>query len=137
MIIEVVNDHGHLRFSKKETIRVVKRVLRSESKNVRQVSVVFTSNRRIRKINATFLNHDYVTDVIAFRLEPRPAIECEIYINLDRARIQALEFRATVLNEIRRLVAHGLLHILGHNDVNPRAKMRMTLAEDAVIRSLK
>jgi probable rRNA maturation factor len=137
MNIEVTYDHPCLRFPRKETIQTIHGVLRRKKRSVRRVSVVFTNNARIRRINGKHLHHHYVTDVIAFELEERPAPETEIYINLDRARLQAKTYGETFYDEIRRLLIHGLLHVLGYNDKLAKEKVRMRTEEDALLAALR
>jgi probable rRNA maturation factor len=137
MRIEVSHDHPHLRFSRTETIRAIKSVLRKEKMRMEGVSVVFTNNSRIRAINGKHLNHNYVTDVIAFELEQSPGLETEIYINLDRAKSQARTYGETYQRETMRLLIHGLLHVLGYSDKSEKETARMRREEDAVLNSLK
>jgi metalloprotein, YbeY/UPF0054 family len=135
--IEVSHDHPHLRFSRRETIRAIKSVLRRERKRLNGISVVFTNNSRIRAMNEKHLNHRYVTDVIAFELEQYPELETEIYVNLDRAKSQARAYGDTFRNETTRLLIHGLLHILGYNDKSKKEIALMRREEDAVLGSLR
>jgi len=83
-------------------------------------------------MNRRFLDHDYVTDVISFPLgeEHEPGAQAEIYVNLDRAKSQAREYRVSFADETRRLLIHGTLHLMGYSDDTPRQKARMTRRED-------
>lgn len=99
--------------------------------NVRgDVSVVFIDARMCRKLNRTYLGHDYSTDVMTFPLGDRRMLEGEIYINLDQARRQAQEYGATVGQEIARLVIHGTLHLIGYDDTRTSAARRMRKKEE-------
>lgn len=89
------------------------------------LSVEVFNDAGMRRINRTFLGHDYATDVIAFDLGDGSAIEGEICVGADMAFRQAREFGVTFSNEILRLVAHGFLHILGHDDATPRQRAAM------------
>ncbi len=136
MKIEITYDHPHLRFSRGETIRTIRSVLRKERKRIEDVSVVFTGNGLIQSLNRKHLGHDYVTDVIAFELERRPMVAAEIYINLDRARRQAGAYGETFHSETRRLLVHGLLHILGFDDATAADRVVMRHEEDAILNSM-
>ena len=94
------------------------------------VSVVVIDNRQMRRLNRTYLGHDYPTDVIAFPLEEGKRIEGEIYVNADRARIQARRYRVSFNEEVARLVIHGTLHLAGYDDTTRRASAVMKEAED-------
>jgi len=87
-------------------------------------------------MNATYRKHRYATDVLSFSLAEGPAhdLEGEVYVNVDRARRQAREYRVSISEETRRLVTHGLLHLLGYNDATPRQKEEMSKTEDFYLR---
>ena len=137
-MIVVANNHPSLRFPKRETFRAIQSVLQYESVRSFQVSVVFVGSRFIRRINRRYLHHDYVTDVIAFPLGEgkRNPLEGEIYVNLDRARSQAREYKVPFSEEIRRLLIHGTLHLLGYTDSTSRTKTKMTQRENLLLARL-
>lgn len=134
-MIFVTNNHQSFRFPKRETFRAIQTVLEYESVRSFQVSVVFVGSRFIRRINRRFLQHDYVTDVIAFPLGERKGAprEGEIYVNLDRAKSQAREYAVPFFEETRRLIIHGTLHLLGYADSSARKKAQMTRREDLLL----
>jgi len=131
-MISLLNNHPSLRFPKQETFRAIRSVLKDESARSFRLSVVFVGSRTIRAMNRRFLDHDYVTDVISFPLgeEHEPGAQAEIYVNLDRAKRQAREYRVSFADETRRLLIHGTLHLMGYSDDTPRQKARMTRRED-------
>jgi len=100
------------------------------------LSVVFVSSRFIRMINREYLSHDDVTDVVSFPLGSGPGPEGEIYVNLDRAASQARTYKVPVRTETRRLIIHGLLHLLGYDDATDRSKRAMTLRENEYLHQL-
>ena len=129
-MVQVINHHSRLRFSRSETQRVVRSVLRRESKHLSSVSVVFVGSRFIRRINRDFLGHDDITDVISFPLQDGLGVDAELYINLERAKSQAREYNVKFKDEVLRLVIHGTLHVLGYDDTTKKAKQRMRRRED-------
>lgn len=133
----VSTQHRKLRFPHRETFRVINRVLRLESKRTLKISVVFVDNRFIKRINLLFLGHNYVTDVIVFPLADGVGVDAEIHINLDRARSQAKECGVSFREEVRRLLIHGTLHLLGYKDITLRQKKTMKLREDHYLRLLR
>jgi len=137
-MIVVANNHPSLRFPKRETFRAIHSVLQYESVRSFQVSVVFVGSRFIRRINRRYLQHDYVTDVIAFPLGEgkETPLEGEIYVNLDRARSQAREYKVPFSEETRRLLIHGTLHLLGYADSTSRKKTIMTQRENLLLARL-
>lgn len=129
--------HRMLRFPHGETFRVINCVLRIESKRKLDISVVFVDSRFIKRINKIFLRHNDVTDVIAFPFSDGVGVDAEIYVNLDRARSQAKEYGVSFSEEVRRLLIHGTLHILGYNDETFRKQQAMRLREDHYLRILR
>lgn len=129
-MIVVAHQHPTLRFSRAETFKAIRAVLRNTGTQKRSISVVFVNNRFIRQINRRFLKHDESTDVIAFPLEDGIGMDGELYINLDRARNQALGAGIPFREEVLRLLIHGTLHLLGERDTTIPLKQKMTRKED-------
>jgi probable rRNA maturation factor len=135
--VEVTTRHACLRFPHRETFRVVSRVLRVEARRRLNVSVVFVNSPYIKYINKKFLNHNFVTDVIAFPLEDGIGLDGEIYVNLDRARSQARDYGVSFSDETRRLLIHGTLHLLGYDDTTPSHRRRMRQREEFYLNILR
>lgn len=89
------------------------------------VSFVILDDARIQEMNVRFLGHDYATDVITFPLGEEGELDGEVYIGADTAAAQAREHGVPFREEIARLAVHGLLHLLGHDDMTPEAAARM------------
>ncbi|MGA2436142.1 MAG: rRNA maturation RNase YbeY [Bryobacteraceae bacterium] len=89
----------------------------------RHFTCLITSDEELRRLNRQFLDHDYPTDVLSFP-EPGPdGFLGEMAISADRAAEQAREFGHTLDTEIRILMLHGLLHLMGMNHERDRGKM--------------
>ena len=129
--IAVAHQHPQRRFSIIETARLVRNVLSGERRSHLAVSVVFVSSRFIRSLNKKFLRHDSVTDVISFPLRGRDkGFDGEVYVNLDRAKTQAKDYGVNVRDEVRRLVIHGALHLVGYEDKTAKGRAAMRLKEE-------
>ena len=129
-MISISTNHPYLRFANIKVVRTLRQVYRGEGRGISALAVILTHNQFIRKINREFLNHNTATDVIAFPLEERGDVESEIYVNLDAARKQAKRYGVTFTDEVKRLLIHGTLHLLGYNDHSPKEKLAMTKQED-------
>src|SRR5947209_20599476 len=73
---------------------------------------ILAGDRTLRRLNREYLGHDYATDVLSFPSGEKPFLG-DIAISVDRAQAQAREFKHTLLDEIRILLLHGTLHLLG------------------------
>ena len=134
--ITVFHEHPSYRRMKPETIRLTRNVLKGENCAAVDVTVVFCGDRRIKELNKTWLQHNRVTDVISFTLsDPAEPVSGEIYINVDQAVRQAPEFNATVIDELRRLVVHGVLHLAGHDDGTDELRAAMAARENTYLLS--
>lgn len=133
---EVVHQHPRRRFSRKETRRTVDLVLKKESRNTLHLSIVFTDDRYMRTIHERFLGSRTTTDVMAFPLKDRMPVDGEVYVNLDQARRQAVRYGVPISEEVRRLLIHGTLHLLGYRDGTPVQRERMKKREDRLLKNL-
>ncbi len=133
-VVRVFNAHPRRRVNGKAVARYARRVLGEEGYRYGQVSVIAVDSRFCRRLNREFLGHDAVTDVLSFPLETGEAMQGEVYVNLDRARIQAHEFNVPERHELARLVIHGTLHLTGYDDRSPRRARRMKAAEEKHLR---
>lgn len=76
-----------------------------------------------------------MTDVISFDLGENGIIDGEIYISVDRARIQARRYKISLEREIVRLIVHGVLHLSGWDDASRSEKLRMRKRENVLIQA--
>lgn len=89
-----------------------------------QVQLILTDDAFIRQLNAAYRGKDMATDVLSFDLGADSPLDedstyGEIYISLERARTQAAEQGVTLLEELTRLLIHGLLHLAGYDHDTP------------------
>lgn len=108
------------------------------------VSFVFVDNKKIREINKKYRNIDRVTDVISFAFmdeEINPNTDYtnygEIYISLDKALSQSLEYAHSFDRELCFLTVHGLLHLLGYDHMTKEDEKVMFKLQDEILDKLK
>ncbi|MCK4579284.1 MAG: rRNA maturation RNase YbeY [Candidatus Marinimicrobia bacterium] len=100
------------------------------------IQLVFSTEERLRQLKIDFFHEDAYTDVIAFNLnESHEPLEGEIYISSARARENSVKYEVSHLNELQRLVVHGTLHLLGHEDSSPEARQVMRATEDRILQA--
>lgn len=108
----------------------VKHVVASENKKLGDIIFVFCSDDYLLEKNIKFLKHNSLTDVITFDYSKREKISGDILISLDRVRENSKIFKVSFLNELYRVMVHGLLHLLGYNDKNKKDSVLMKYKED-------
>jgi rRNA maturation RNase YbeY len=91
-------------------------VVNSHNKRLGRVHFVFVSDERLLEINQLFLNHDYYTDIITFDYCDHDLISGEIYISVDRVLENSDSMNIVFDEEILRVLAHGVLHLVGFKD---------------------
>jgi len=107
-------------------------LLRTLGQPAQTLSVVFVSARRMRRINHQYLGRDYATDVLSFSYERVIAEGSpflgEIIIAPEIALEQAVRYRADPEREVRKLLVHGVLHLLGYNHETDQGRMNRVQA---------
>ncbi|MDP5077521.1 MAG: rRNA maturation RNase YbeY [Nonlabens sp.] len=96
--------------------RWLERVATSESNTIGEISYVFCSDEYLLELNKQFLNHDTYTDIVTFDYCENGLINGELYISTDRVADNAVDFGVTFSEELHRVMAHGLLHLMGYGD---------------------
>lgn len=139
-MVRVFNAHPRHRIRRKETLRLVRRVLHGEQRRPADLNVVYVDDSVMTRLNTKFLRHRRTTDVLSFVLEesgdPGAAPDAEVYVNLDQARRQARDAGVRFTEEVARLVIHGILHLAGHDDATGPQRRAMTQLEDAYLERL-
>ena len=103
----------------------------AESKSIGIVNYIFCDDTYLLDINKKYLQHDYFTDIITFDYsENLQVLTGDIFISIDRALDNANTYGVTIDQEVKRLMIHGLLHLIGYNDKEPQDKEIMTAKEN-------
>ena len=100
-----------------------------------ELALDITGHKRIQALNRRYRGVDRTTDVISFRNAPPPALQGDIAINVHQAALQAKRMRHPLKREMRLLLIHGILHLLGYTDYEPRARRRMFKRQNAILRN--
>ncbi len=106
--------------------------------NIYSLNINFVSSKSIREINRKYLKHDFSTDIITFNYTgSHKLLNGEILISIDDAETNSEKYGVTFDEEILRLVIHGILHLLGYNDINSNEKLEMSRLEDKLLTKYK
>jgi probable rRNA maturation factor len=105
-----------------------------------ELGVNLVGAREMALVNETFLQHEGPTDVITFdHMEKRKSnsLHGELFVCVDVAQAQAAEFDTSWQSELVRYVVHGVLHLLGYDDLRPAARRVMKREENRLVRRLE
>lgn len=114
-----------------KTSNWIKTISQSESYELGNLNYIFCSDDYLLEINKQYLDHDYYTDIITFdNSEKEGKIEGDIYVSIDRVKENAITFNSGFEVELRRVLIHGLLHLMDYTDTSEELKAQMRIKED-------
>ncbi|MFB6229766.1 MAG: rRNA maturation RNase YbeY [Salinibacter sp.] len=140
--LSIEQDHPSQTLDEPVLEEVIRHVLAAEDATLVHLSVVLTDHATVRRLNRSYLDHDYHTDVLSFSLRNETSasdslvVEGEVYVDLDTARERCEEFSATFEREACRYVIHGLLHLLGYDDATESGQETMRRREDEYLQAV-
>lgn len=118
----------------------IKAVAQSYGKSVGDIAYIFCNDEKILEVNRQYLQHDYYTDIITFdycddlaEMDISDTISGDMFISLDTVRTNAAGLGVDYLQELHRVIIHGILHLLGINDKGPGEREIMEAAENKAL----
>ena len=119
---------------RRETKNWLKRVIELENKRVGQIDIIFCSDQYLLELNKNHLSHDYYPDILTFNYsEDQAVVSGDLYISLDRVRENADRNRVATDMELKRVMVHGILHLLGYSDRSGEEKKAMRMIEESYL----
>ena len=100
---------------------------------LKKIEVYGVSDEELLSINKKHLEHDYYTDIITFDYSRGNKISGELYVSLERVEENALALGLSYESELTRVVAHGILHLIGFKDKTEEEEKAMRSKEDEVL----
>lgn len=118
---------------KRETNIWIKQVAHIYNKKVGDISYIFCSDEKILEINKQYLNHDYYTDIITFDYTDDDDISGDLFISLDTVKTNSEKFGTNYIEELYRVIIHGVLHLCGFKDTTPEEEKMMREKENEAL----
>ena len=97
------------------------------------ITYIFCDDDYLHKLNVQFLQHDTLTDIITFDNSLGSQIHAEIYISTERVTDNAKQFNTSFVDELHRVMIHGILHCCGLKDKSDQEAQAMRTAEDKAL----
>ncbi len=138
MKLEITDLQKFYPINKNKIKKLVNNILKIEKRDA-ELSLVFVDNKRIKRINKTFLGHNYATDVLSFAYHESPmanSVAGEILVSVETAANCAQKHGSSVEGEIALYVTHGLLHLLGYDDKQKKDAKKMHQREGELLSKL-
>lgn len=94
------------------------------------IQYVFCTDNYLLEVNKKYLNHDYFTDIITFHSDDYKKISGDLMISIERVMEHAKERNISFMEELKRVMIHGVLHLLGFNDKSKAEEAEMRAKEE-------
>lgn len=108
-------------------------VAAAHHRTVGELSYIFCNDEYILSVNRQFLNHDYFTDIITFDYCRGQMLRGDMVISLETVASNARQQGAPYMEELWRVIIHGVLHLCGINDKGPGEREVMEANENAAL----
>jgi len=108
----------------------IRSVITAHARVPGSINYIFCSNTSLREMNRKYLNHNYFTDVITFDYSEGDFVSGDVFISIDQVRINAGIFHENFEEELKRVMIHGVLHLLGFGDTTGVEKQQMRKLEN-------
>ena len=111
-------------------------ISKNEGKDIGSLNFLFVDDKEMLKYNKKYLHHESYTDIITFDNSLNNKIAGDIVISLERVNENAKYYQVSYKYELERVMAHGLLHLLGYNDKNKEEKKIIRKKENYYLKNL-
>ena len=109
-------------------------LIKNHGYKLSEINYILCSDEYLLVVNQEHLNHDYYTDIITFdNSEEEETIESDIFVSVERVEDNAIEHKEEFSTEIIRVLAHGVLHLLGFKDKTAEDATEMRIQEEKAI----
>lgn len=111
----------------------IRQVAATYQRHVGDISFIFVDDEEILRVNREFIGHDYYTDHIGFDYSQGTTISGDIYIGVDTVRTNSEKIGCDYMDELHRVIIHGVLHLCGIDDKGPGERAIMEAEEDKAL----
>ena len=104
--------------------------IQNEGKKTGDITYIFCSDEYLLELNKQYLQHDDYTDVITFDYTEGERVSGDIFISYERILDNANSLQTTPEDELHRVMIHGVMHLCGYKDKQPKDRAKMTEKEN-------
>ena len=130
--ISFFNEETSFKPKNKRVLREwINKIVLNKGARIKEINFIFCSDEYLKKVNIEYLDHDYYTDIITFdNSEEEGKLEGDIYISVERVEENSAQYAKSFTEEIHRVMAHGVLHLLGYRDKEEKEIAEMRKQEE-------
>ena len=134
----IINSSEKIYLRKADFHKVINLLKKEMFFNIDSLNINIVNSEYIFELNSRYLNHNYTTDIITFNYsEHKDRLDGEIFISLHEAIFNSKKYKISLDNEILRLIVHGVLHLLGFDDLNAADKKVMKSHENKFVKLIE
>lgn len=129
----MIEFHYEIDFEIKDSVRTsewIEQLIIEEGKEMGEITYIFCNDKFLLERNKKYLNHDTLTDIITFDYCQGDIISSDIMISIDRVKENSTIFENSFSEELKRVMSHGILHLIGYDDYNEKDKEIMREKEN-------
>ena len=129
----MIEFHYEIDFEIKDSERTsewIEQLIIEEGKEMGEITYIFCNDKFLLERNQKYLNHDTLTDIITFDYCQGDIISSDIMISIDRVKENSTIFENSFSEELKRVMSHGILHLIGYDDYNEKDKEIMREKEN-------
>ena len=105
-------------------------IIVNEEKKLGKIQYIFCDDEYLLNVNREYLQHDFYTDIITFDYVKGKKISGDIFVSLPRIKDNAVQLSTDENEELKRVLAHGILHLCGYKDKSEEEQAMMTEKEN-------
>ena len=117
-------------------VKWIQKIILNHNCEEGEINYIFCDDAYLLKLNIEFLQHDTLTDIISFDNSLGRLVGGDIFISIERVADNANDFKVSFLEELQRVMIHGVLHYIGFSDKTPESQKEMTAQENEALREL-
>ena len=114
----------------------IQKIILNHNREEGEINYIFCDDAYLLKLNIEFLQHDTLTDIISFDNSLGRLVGGDIFISTERVADNANDFKVSFLEELQRVMIHGVLHYIGFSDKTPESQKEMTTQENNALKEL-
>ena len=126
----------HPQIDEQKIANWIESVAKTYNKETGEISYLFCDDDKILEVNQEYLNHDFYTDIITFDYSEEITISGDIIISLQTVESNSQMYKTDFLEELHRVIIHGILHLSGLNDESEEEEKAMRDAENSALEML-
>ena len=121
----------------KEISKWISKTIHAEGFEEGEISYIFCDDNYLLKLNVDFLNHDTLTDIISFDNSIGKQVHGDVYISTERVAENAQKYNSPFIDELHRVIIHGILHYCGFKDKSEEEASIMRAKEEQALEQRK